>query len=243
MDSLYHILAEKSTVGMRIQEIGYNYRGRIQREVRLARRGYSLWTVRAHLPLVGIILLIVLVASAITTLAYAIEHLHRRFSRYEHVQISQYGSVLHRRNEIVEIAPYQLTAKSVGHDERQENVIEGEIEEADKMPELLPPIPTFAEMLETGMIQAAISQGQMILGFYADTHQARMGSWLDLYSAGNGGVTGSGKSTTTRFLLFQAVLASAKLIMIDPHIGDPDESLSHQFSLLPASIHQIRPRD
>lgn len=111
------------------------------------------------------------------------------------------------------------------------------------LPALLPPLLTFAEMLEHGLIQSAIAQGKMILGYYADTHELRYGTWLDLYSAGNGGVSGSGKSTTTRFLLFQAVMAQAKLIMIDPHIGDPEESLSHQFSLLPATIHQIQPCD
>lgn len=204
--------------------------------------GFAIWTVRQYLPLVGIVLLGLLVIGAILTVAYAVEHIARRATRYEHHQISQYGSVLHRHNRLEIIAPYhpnQLATHRAG----QADVVEGEIEELEEMPALLPRIPTFAEMLESGMIQGAISQGQMVLGYYADTHQPRMGSWLDLYSAGNGGVSGSGKSTTTRFLLFQAILAGAKLVMIDPHINNPKESLSHQFSLLPASIHQIRPCD
>lgn len=198
--------------------------------------GIAVWTVRAYLPIVGIVLLVVLVIVVLLALVYAIEHLHRRFSRYEHIQISPYGSVLHRRNQIEIIAPYHQSAARY-----REEVIEGQVEEPEDMPALLPPVLTFAQLLERGIIQQAISRGQMVLGYYADTNELRYGSWLDLYSAGNGGVSGSGKSTTTRFLLFQAVMAMAKLIMIDPHINNPDESLSHQFALLPASIHQLRP--
>lgn len=207
--------------------------------------GFAVYSVRQYLPIVGVILLVVIVLALLLALAYFIVHVHHKLTSYNHIPIAQYGSVLHRRNEIVEIAPYhQLPpARASRASQPETDYIEAEIEEADEMPALLPRIPTFAEMLESGMVQAAISRGQMIIGFYAETHQPRMGSWLDLYSAGNGGVSGSGKSTTTRFLLFQAVMASAKLIMVDPHIGDPDESLSHQFSLLPASIHQIRPCD
>jgi len=203
--------------------------------------GIAIWTVRQYLPIVGIILLVVLILAVLLALAYVVEHLHRRFFRYEHIQISQYGSVLHRRNAIVEIAPYQSQARITAPSAAQ--IIDTEITEEEDMPVLAAHILTFAQLLERGIVQAAIAQGKMLLGYDAVTHQLRYGSWLDLYSAGNGGVSGSGKSTTTRFLLFQAVLASARLIMIDPHIGDPDESLSHQFSLLPPSIHQIKPCD
>lgn len=204
--------------------------------------GFSIYAVRQYLPLVGIVLLLLLVIGAILVVAYAVEHIVRRATRFERHEISQYGTVLHRHHRMEIIAPYH-PGHQLHQGKGQPDVVEGEIEELDEMPALLPRIPTFGEMLESGMIQAAISQGKMFLGFYADTHQPRMGSWLDLYSAGNGGVSGSGKSTTTRFLLFQAILASAKLVMIDPHINNPEESLSHQFSLLPASIHQMRPCD
>jgi hypothetical protein len=206
---------------------------------------FSIYAVRQYLPIVGVVLLVVLIVGALLALAWGIEHIFRRFNRYDYRAIDQYGTVARRYNSVEVIAPYhQLpVARASRASQPEEEYIEADIEEVDEMPALLPRIPTFAEMLESGMVQAAISRGQMIIGFYAETHQPRFGSWLDLYSAGNGGVSGSGKSTTTRFLLFQAVMASAKLIMVDPHIGDPDESLSHQFSLLPASIHQIRPCD
>lgn len=205
----------------------------------------ALISVRQYFPLIGTIVLIALVIGLLIVLALGIEIVVRRWTRPTFRAIDQHGTIAHTYRSVEVIAPYhQLPpARASRASQPEADYIEAEIEEADEMPALLPRIPTFAEMLESGMVQAAISRGQMVIGFYAETHQPRMGSWLDLYSAGNGGVSGSGKSTTTRFLLFQAVMASAKLIMVDPHIGDPDESLSHQFSLLPASIHQIRPCD
>ncbi|MBV9690948.1 MAG: DUF87 domain-containing protein [Ktedonobacteraceae bacterium] len=92
---------------------------------------------------------------------------------------------------------------------------------------------TFRELLELGVIQKAISQGKMLLG-YADG-VARFGSWEDYYSCGVGGVSGSGKTTTVRCLLFQTVLARGKLIMIDPHIEEQQESLAAQFKVFTTS--------
>lgn len=209
--------------------------------------GIAVWTVRAYLPIVGIVLLVVLVLAILLALAYAIVHLHHKFTAYHPIPIAEFGTVMTRHNTIQVIAPYH--PGGAGQVQQQiaapaeEEYIEAEIEEEEEMPALLPRIPSFAELLETGVIQQAISQGKLILGYNADTHMPRYGSWLDLYSAGNGGVTGSGKSSTTRFILFQAVMASAKLVMIDPHIGEQKDSLAHQFALLPPSVHQIRPCD
>lgn len=100
---------------------------------------------------------------------------------------------------------------------------------------------TFRDLLTRGDVQAALHNGKMLLGFQLDG-TLRLGSWLDLYSVGIGGVSGSGKTTTVRFLLFQAVLAGARLVMIDPHLGEPEESLAAQFQALPG-IHQLRPCD
>lgn len=208
--------------------------------VLLSIAGIAIWTVRAYLPIVGIVLLVVLVIGVLLALAFAVEHLHRRFSRYEHVQISQYGSVLHRRNEIVQIAPYAL-APSQAARYTEPDAIEGEIEEVEDMPALPGPVLSFSELLANGTVQTAISQGKILLGYTA-AGELRMGSWLDLYSCGIGGVSGSGKTTTVRFLLFQAILATARLVMIDPHIGDPEESLAAQFRMF-TGIHQIKPCD
>ena len=71
--------------------------------------GFSLWSVRAYLPLVGMILLAVLVIGALLALAWAIEHVYRRFARYDYRAIDQYGTVARRYNSVEYIAP-QLAA-------------------------------------------------------------------------------------------------------------------------------------
>jgi hypothetical protein len=104
-----------------------------------------------------------------------------------------------------------------------------------------PRVQTFRELLQEGVIQSAISQGKMLLG-YASGGTLRFGSWLDLYSCAVGGVSGSGKTTTVRFLLFQAILAGARLLMVDPHRGEPEESLAAQFQVF-RNAHLYEPCD
>lgn len=90
------------------------------------------------------------------------------------------------------------------------------------------PVMTFRELFVAGIIQQAIARGEMILG-YVDG-ELFYGTWKKVGSCAIGGVSGSGKTTTVRFLLFQAMmLDNAKFIMIDPAINDPEESLAAQF--------------
>lgn len=114
------------------------------------------------------------------------------------------------------------------------------IAEQGEMDELPAPVQSFYDLLAAGVIQSALEQGKMLLGYIGG--QLRYGSWLDLYSCGIGGVSGSGKTTTVRFLLFQAILAGAQLLMIDPHINEPEESLAAQFRAFPA-VHVAAPCD
>jgi hypothetical protein len=120
---------------------------------------------------------------------------------------------------------------------RQDDEHQDEQEEIESLPA---PVQSFYDLLAAGVIQAALSQGKMLLGYIGG--QLRYGSWLDLYSCGIGGVSGSGKTTTVRFLLFQAILAGARLLMIDPHIGEPEESLAAQFRSFP-NVHVAVPCD
>jgi hypothetical protein len=206
--------------------------------------GVATWaiiSVRQYLPLVGILLLIVLVVVVIAVCALAVDFVARRFMRYDFRAIDQYGTVGQRYGRIEQFAP--SLAPRVERISIDERAVDGSLEELPELPALVAPVPTFRELLERGVIQRALNAGKMILGYESDTGELRYGSWFDLYSCGVGGVSGTGKSTTVRFLLFQAALASAKFIMIDPHIGDPEESLAYQFSLLPAGIHQIKPCD
>jgi hypothetical protein len=194
--------------------------------------GISIWLVREWLPLVGFILLGALVLGVLIAIAYGIEHLHRRFHRYEHIPVSQYGSVIHRRNHVQIIAPHHVSTSYKSLPESR--IVESDVSSAASLPFL-----TFRELLEQGVIQSALKQGKMILGYYT-TGELRYGSWLDLYSCGVGGVSGSGKSTSVRFLLFQAILAGARLVMVDPHIDEPEESLAAQFKSF-KDVHALPP--
>jgi hypothetical protein len=92
-------------------------------------------------------------------------------------------------------------------------------------------IPTFAALLDGGRI----GRGQpLCLGVDVSTGDPAWGGWRDLYSAGLGGVQGSGKSWTAVSLLAQSVLNGAGLLVIDPHEGD-SEALSTRLAPLAVS--------
>lgn len=99
------------------------------------------------------------------------------------------------------------------------------------------PVKSFSDLLQDGTINYAQSQNKIVLGYSQEG--IRMGTWLDLYSCGIGGVSGSGKTTTVRFLLFQAILQGSQLVMVDPHINSVEESLAAQFRNLP--VHLLEP--
>jgi hypothetical protein len=96
------------------------------------------------------------------------------------------------------------------------------IEEAPPAPQLPSPIPSFGELLDQGTIGP---NRPLILGFDVTTGQAIEGSWQSLYTAGIGGLQGSGKTWAAVYLLCQSALMGGKLIIADPHAGD-DESLA-----------------
>jgi hypothetical protein len=105
-------------------------------------------------------------------------------------------------------------------------------------PELLPmsnnsaPIPTFAQLLDQGLIGPGRS---LILGYSAATGQAIIGSWRDLYSCGVGALQGAGKSWLCAFLLAQSAAAGGRLIICDPHAGS-DESLANRIAALASAF-------
>jgi uncharacterized protein DUF87 len=99
-------------------------------------------------------------------------------------------------------------------------------------PELVSaPIPSFAQLLDEGKIGPG---RPLILGYNAATGQALTGDWNQLYSCGVGGMTGSGKSWVIAFLAGQSAAAGARIILIDPHAGDP-ESLANRLNGLSPS--------
>lgn len=102
----------------------------------------------------------------------------------------------------------------------------------EQEPEALPPprFPSFADLVRSGEMLQAIQERRLIIG-YAN-RELRYGSWLDLYSCAVAGVSGSGKTTTVLFLLYQSVLHGAKIILIDPHMHEPEESLAARLTPL-----------
>lgn len=82
-------------------------------------------------------------------------------------------------------------------------------------------VPGFSQLLATGAIGA---DKPLLLG-YTD-EGALTGSWLDLYSSAIAGISGSGKTTTLRFLAGQAALHGARFCLIDPHADAGQESLA-----------------
>ena len=123
-----------------------------------------------------------------------------------------YSHSYHDAHQVTPAAPYQLQAPEP---------VSGAIVS----------IPTFAQLLDQGLIGP---NRPLILGYAADSGEAISGDWNKLYSCGVGGMTGSGKSWVIAFLAGQSAAAGARIILIDPHAGDP-ESLSNRLAGLSPS--------
>lgn len=181
---------------------------------------------------------------ALLALAHGVAEIHGKFIENRIARARR--ELLHTdTNYVVYLDRGKVTVQSVIQERytyniRQANESQSALPGLDEVESLPAPVQTFRELLESGIVQQAIREGRMILGYTGGV--LRYGSWLDLYSCGIGGVSGSGKTTTVRFLLFQAVLANGRLIMIDPHIGEPEESLAAQFRVF-KNIHQLPPCD
>lgn len=80
-------------------------------------------------------------------------------------------------------------------------------------------VPTVAQLLDQHQIGAGVP---LLLGYDADEGKPIPGSWLDLFSVGIGGLSGSGKTWTGMFLVAQAMLHGARAAVLDPHGGDVD---------------------
>ncbi len=90
-------------------------------------------------------------------------------------------------------------------------------------------VPDFDTMLDAGLYG---KDKPLILGYEGDV--PLIGDWKDLYSAMILGLSGSGKSTTMRYLAASAALKGAKLAIVDWHINAGEESTA-------ASLAELRP--
>jgi hypothetical protein len=116
------------------------------------------------------------------------------------------------------------------------NNTEGLLPDLGAVARLPAPAPVFRALLDQG----TIATGQpLILG--ADTTSGELveGSFKSLYSTGLGGLQGSGKTWTASFLLAQSALQGARLVIVDPQLGD-DETLSTRVAgLAPAFLCDV----
>jgi hypothetical protein len=94
-------------------------------------------------------------------------------------------------------------------------------------------VPTFCELLNAGRIGKG---NPLVLGYDTEDTSELTGSWLDLYSTIVAGMSGTGKTTTQRFLACQTALHGAKFAIIDPHSGATDDSLAGTLSPLSSTF-------
>lgn len=96
---------------------------------------------------------------------------------------------------------------------------------------------SFADLLDTNKVGKG---NPLHLGFSVATGKPLAGSWLDLYSTAVAGMSGTGKTTSQRFLAAQCALHGARFAVVDPHAGAADDSLAATLSPL-SSIYLCEP--
>ncbi|HEU4329416.1 MAG TPA: hypothetical protein VFS21_40135 [Roseiflexaceae bacterium] len=106
-------------------------------------------------------------------------------------------------------------------------------------------LPTFRQLLEAGEIGPRPDgrKQPILLGLDAATGAPITGTWRELYSAGLGGLQGSGKTWTAATLLAQSALNGARLIIADPHAGDAESLAQRCAPLAPALLCDIAEDD
>lgn len=96
------------------------------------------------------------------------------------------------------------------------------------------PVPRFAELLASGVI----GPGQpLYLGLGPEGPLT--GSWKSIYSAGVGGLQGSGKTWSVVMLILQALVHDARVMVIDPHADGGEDGLGTR--LAPVAGYLARP--
>ncbi|MDW8392542.1 MAG: hypothetical protein RMK84_20740, partial [Oscillochloridaceae bacterium] len=96
--------------------------------------------------------------------------------------------------------------------------------------------PALRALLDAG----EVGRGRpLLLGVDATTSEMVRGSFKSLYSAGIGGLQGSGKTWGAAFLLAQSAAHGARLVICDPHAGDGESLASRCAGLAPAMLCDV----
>jgi hypothetical protein len=149
----------------------------------------------------------------------------RRWGAHEYIRADKVTALTRAQRQTL---PRGLTSLHLNNSSRPQ--LTAPVGEDTRLLELAPPtVPTFAQLLDQGKVGPG---NKLLLGFRDG--QPIEGSWSDLYSTGVGGMTGSGKSWLAAFLVGQSAAAGARIILIDPHAGDP-QSLATRLAPLSAS--------
>lgn len=88
-------------------------------------------------------------------------------------------------------------------------------------------VPSFAQLLQGGRLK----RGGFLFGYAGG--KPVTGQWQDVLNIIVTGLSQSGKTTTTRFLLAQAMINGAQFVIVDPHGRAGEKALTHSVSALP----------
>lgn len=132
------------------------------------------------------------------------------------------------------LRPPQPVPQSITYSPHYAAQVRNQMEGAQPLqePQVITAMPTFLPLLNSNRL----GDGQFLLGCDLETGQEITGSWRELYSTALGGLSGTGKSTTARFLLCQAALNGCKFVVLDPHAGAGDDSLAATLAPLTAAM-------
>ncbi len=168
--------------------------------------GYGVYLVRAWLPYLGIAAFIASLAVILCIAAWPIIWVIRSAKNMGHVHVGEFGTVINTLCGRRLYAPMTANAVKVS---RFRNRVKVQQE-----------VPSIKELIESGVI--ALNQLIMHMGF--EVGKGGLIPVLDNWP-GSFAIPGEGRSGKTRraiSIVFQAIIAGAKVIVLDPHDNKPD---------------------
>ena len=177
--------------------------------------GYGVWTVRAFLPILGVLALVVGIVLLLCLGAYAVVSVVRHATRADFYPVEENGAYL--RDSLGRVRPLApMIAAPARVNQKTAKV------------EITPVVPSLFDLIEDGTIQPG--RLEMVMGYdkvklEKGILQVVMGPWPGTFA-----VAGKGRSGKTRrviAIVIQALIALApfsdsRVIICDPHATKPD---------------------